>query len=92
MEALIGDLAIGGFSGFSIGYAAKKFFKLLALITGAYLASLLWLNSRGYISVEWGAINQLVEGTFFKFSELNISVGTIGVGTIAGFAVGWRSG
>lgn len=92
VSPIIGDLVMGGFAGFSVGYAAKKFFKLVALIMGAYLASLMYLSSRGFLTVNWDKITASTDGILSKILGLNVSVGVMGAGAVAGFALGWKSG
>lgn len=92
ISPFVGDLAMGGFAGFSVGYFAKKFLKLVAVITGGYLASLMYLSSRGYLTVNWDKITASTDGILSKILGLNVSVGVMGAGAVAGFVLGWRSG
>ncbi len=92
ISPIVGDFAMGGFVGFSIGYFAKKFFKLVAFIMGGFLASLLYLSSRGFITVHWGVVSKSTDGILSMIMGLNISVGVLGTGAAAGFLLGWRSG
>lgn len=89
---LIGDLALSGAGGWALGYTAKKFFKLISLILGCYIASLIFLSSRGIIVVQWDSIGLAADGILSKISNLKLSVGLMGVGSVAGFTLGWRSG
>ena len=92
ISPIIGDLCMGGFAGFSVGYFAKKFLKLAAFITGAYLASLMYLGSRGYLTVNWDKITESTDGILSKIWGLNMSVGVMGAGAVGGFVLGWKSG
>jgi len=92
ISPLIGDLAMGGFAGFSVGYAAKKFLKLVAFALGSYLASLMYLSSRGFLTVNWDKITESTNGIFSKIWGLNMSVGVMGAGAVGGFVLGWKSG
>ena len=92
MSPLVGDLAMGGLAGYSVGYFAKKFFKIVAVITGGYLASLIYLSSRGYLTVNWAKITESTNGILSKILGLNLSVGVMGTGAVAGFLLGWKSG
>lgn len=92
LSPFIGDLAMGGFAGYSVGYFAKKFLKLLAFIIGGYTASLMYLSSRGFVSVNWSMIGESTDGFFSKISSLQLSVGVLGAGAVGGFLLGWRSG
>jgi len=92
ISPIMGDLAMGGFAGFSVGYFAKKFLKIVAIITGGYLASLMYLGSRGYLTVNWDKITASTDGILSKILGLNVSVGVMGAGAVAGFVLGWKSG
>jgi len=92
ISPVIGDLAMGGFAGYSVGYFAKKFMKLVAFIIGGYIASLIYLSSRGIVTVNWSAIGTETDGIITWFSDVSLSVGLLGIGSIAGFALGWKSG
>ncbi len=92
ISPIVGDLVMGGFAGFSVGYFAKKFLKLVAAITGGYLVTLIYLNSRGFISVNWDKITTSTNGILSMIWGLNVSVGVMGAGSVAGFVLGWKSG
>lgn len=92
ISPLIGDLAIGTLSGYSIGYAARKFFRLLSIIIGAYLASLLYLSGRNYITVNWTEINASAENALKGIGSLSLGVSILGAGAVGGFLLGWRAG
>ena len=92
ISPIIGDLAMGGFAGYSVGYFSKKFLKLVAFVMGGYIASLLYFSSRGYLIVNWDKIGISADGVFSKISVLGASVGVMGAGAIGGFVLGWRSG
>lgn len=92
ISPIVGDLAMGGFAGFSVGYFTKKFFKVVAAITGGYLASLIYLSSRGYLTVNWDKITESTDGILSKIWGLNVSVGVMGAGAVGGFLLGWKSG
>ncbi len=92
VSPLIGDLVMGGASGWAVGYFAKRFLKAVAFVVGGYLASLLYLSSRGYLIVDWEAIGVSADGILSKIGGLSLGVGVLGAGAVAGFALGWRSG
>ena len=52
-ETLITDATYAGFSGFTIGYAVKKLMNVLIMFIGLYIFSLLWLQSKGIIDINW---------------------------------------
>lgn len=92
VSPIVGDLAMGGFAGFSVGYFAKKFLKVVAFIVGAYTASLIYLSARGFISVNWDAFGVAADGVLASIGQLSLSVGVLGTGAAAGFLLGWKSG
>jgi uncharacterized membrane protein (Fun14 family) len=47
------SLGIGGIAGFLIGYAIKKVIKIMMVITGLFLAALLYLSYQGILTVNW---------------------------------------
>ena len=53
LPPVIYQLGIGGISGFIIGYAAKKLSKLILILFGIFVAFLLYLSSKGIISVNY---------------------------------------
>ncbi len=92
ISPLIGDLVMGEASGFSVGYFAKKFFKVMIFVIGGYTASLIYLSSRGFLTVNWSIVASSTEGIFSKISSLQLSVGVLGAGAMGGFLLGWKSG
>ncbi len=52
-ESLLTDLGYAGFAGFVVGFAVKKLINLFLLFVGLYLLSLLWLQSKGIIDINW---------------------------------------
>lgn len=92
LSPIIGDLAISSFAGFSVGFFSKKFLKIIAFILGGYLASLMYLSSKGYLVINWSMLGESIDGIFSKILGLNLSVGLMGAGSVAGFMIGWKSG
>lgn len=91
LSPIIGDLAMGGFAGYSVGYFSKKFLKIVAFIMGGYLASLLYFSSRGFLNINWDVVGVSADGVLSKIYGLGASVGLMGVGSIGGFLLGWKS-
>jgi len=89
---LIGDLSMGGISGFAVGYATKKFFKLVAFILGGYLASLLYLSARGAITINYEEIWSMFGGFLSKISGFQMSLAPLGLSFVIGFALGLKQG
>ena len=51
---MLTDLGYAGFAGFVVGFAVKKLINLFLMFVGLYLLSLLWLQSKGIIDINWG--------------------------------------
>ncbi len=92
LEWLLGDLAVGMLGGYSVGYAARKVFRLMCIVVGAYLASLIYLSNRKFIVVNWAEINASAENALSGIGNLSLGVSILGAGSVAGFVLGWRSG
>ena len=90
-ENFITDVSYAGFSGFAIGYAVKKLMNVLIMFIGLYIFSLLWLQSKGIIDINWGL--------FFVFFKSLLQSADIFVKTAAsslafaiGFFLGFKAG
>jgi len=46
-----GDVGVGFIAGFITGYALKKILKVVLVLIGMYVLSLLWLQYKGVISI-----------------------------------------
>ncbi len=90
-EDLITDMTYAGFSGFAVGFATKKLINVLLMFIGLYIFSLLWLQTKGIISINW---EQFL--VFFKslFQNVDIFVRTAASSSAfaAGFFLGFRAG
>jgi len=60
VSPLVYQLGIGAVGGFVVGYALKKISKLLIVLLGVFVIALLYLGTRGIISINyealWGAL------------------------------------
>lgn len=91
-----GGALIGGI----IGFAAKQVARIVALIVGLQLALLAFLESSGYIIVDWEALTGgIVETSMTAAAEQPpdwlmgiVSTLSIGAGFTGGFLVGFRYG
>ena len=101
----LGDIDTGFFavnlSGMALigaitGYAAKKVVKLVALLVGAQVAFLAFLERQGIVAVDWTQLSNAVEKSTdpesFEFVNALISTGALGAGFAGGFAVGFKKG
>jgi len=92
--------AIGGWGivGFGVGFVAKKLFKYLLIVVGIYFGSLLYLQHRGWVSINEGFQGfvedlgpQLVEQAEAVWSSAAFSLpvfGAFGAGAYLGFRKG----
>jgi len=75
LTPIVTQLGIGAVGGFIVGYALKKVTKIVAVVIGLFIVALIYLVSKGIISVDYG-----------KFED-NISHALGGAGTAAGWLV-----
>ncbi|AJC71211.1 MAG: hypothetical protein J7K48_02075 [Thermococcus sp.] len=95
LGGMVGDLGVGGVTGFILGYALKKFMKLVVTIIGAYVLSLFWLQQKGVITINTdklfnltGDVTQQVIGLGEKAIGILPGTGAF----IAGFYLGFHKG
>ena len=95
------SLGFGGAAGLVVGYAAKKLTKLLALLLGATFILLQLLAYKGYISIDWGAMEHDTQALLADPSGAglgdrlwNVIAANLpfGGGFAAGFAIGLKLG
>ncbi len=88
---LLTDLGYAGFAGFSIGFAVKKLMNVMLMFIGLYIFSLLWLQSKGIININWEQFS-----VFFKslFENVDIFIKTAASSSAfaVGFFLGFRAG
>lgn len=90
------EFGIGAVIGGIVGYATGKVAKLLALVIGAQLALLRFLEARGIVVVHY---DRLTAGLFDVQAAATdpgwmipiLSTLSIGLGFVAGFLFGYRS-
>lgn len=91
-------IGIGGFSGFLIGYALKKFLKILLIICGFFLFIFLLLEYKGIVKVDYAklskAMSQIADKTVQLFPELLqvLSLVSYSSSFILGFLIGFKLG
>lgn len=104
IETLMGPLSglgFGGMTGAAVGYTAKKFTKLAAIILGLVFIVVQLLVYQGWIDIDWGAVQSATEQTMnsehgrslleraWAILTKNIPWGG---GFVAGFALGFKLG
>lgn len=90
----------GGFvAGALTGYLSKKITKLIAIIVGLFLAALQFMESRGWVNVDWSALTAGLAGAGSEAaakapSLLSSVVSTLGLGAAftGGFLLGFKKG
>jgi len=86
---LVGDISVGGISGFAVGYFMKKMAKLFLFLLGAYVLSLYGLANYGIVSFHPDKAELLLMNWL---SKINISLGAMSVGFMGGLYLGVRRG
>lgn len=90
----------GALIGAIIGFAAKKIAKLIAVIVGIELALFKFLESRGFLQVNWDKLtagmvdagSTAASGTPPSWLMSILSTLSIGAGFTGGFLVGFKKG
>lgn len=62
LTAILTTIGGGFIAGMLIGWALKKLMKLVAIVTGLFLASLAYLQYQQIASINWDKIEQISEG------------------------------
>lgn len=92
-EGLLLDMGYAGFAGFVVGFAVRRLLNLFLMLMGLYMLSLMWLASKGIISVHWDALFMLFKGMFSSlpaFVEGLIRKLAFAGSFAVGFAVGFK--
>ncbi|NJE42671.1 FUN14 domain-containing protein [Thermococcus sp. GR6] len=95
LNAMIGDMGVGGIAGFLTGFAVKKVMKLAMALIGAYLLSLFWLQQKGVITINTDKLFNLTGDLTAQIASLGQKALGILPGTgafIAGFYLGFSKG
>jgi uncharacterized membrane protein (Fun14 family) len=92
------QLGAGAIGGFIVGYAVKKISKLVAILVGLFIALLIYLGTSGVISINYGALWNMIEGSlqyaksgaswFISIISLLPFAGSFIAGLLLGFKVG----
>ena len=68
-ENLAGTVGGGFFGGILIGYALKKIIKIVAIITGFFLAALAYLQYQQIANINWDGLQTISEDTLTKLAN-----------------------
>jgi uncharacterized membrane protein (Fun14 family) len=60
LTPIVTQLGIGAVGGFIVGYALKKVTKIVAVIIGLFLVALIYLVSKGIITVDYGKFEDAI--------------------------------
>ena len=55
---LLYDLGYAGFLGFVVGFTVKRILKFFMLFLGLYFITLLYLHSKGIITINWSVLGK----------------------------------
>ncbi|MFN3870726.1 MAG: FUN14 domain-containing protein [Aquificaceae bacterium] len=91
---LLLDMGYAGFAGFVVGFAVRRILNFFLLLLGLYLLSLMWLSSKGIISVNWDQLFLLFKGMFEGFTAFvhGLIRKLAFAGSFAvGFAIGFKA-
>lgn len=93
------EFGTGAVIGGLIGFAAKKVAKIIAILVGLELALFKFLESKGYLTVQWDELSGGILGAAENTGEIEagwiepiVSTLSIGAGFTGGFMVGFRKG
>jgi len=95
LESLITDLGYAGFLGFVVGFAVKKLMNLFLMMVGLYLLSLLWLQSKGIISINLDQLFMLIKSIFSgldAFVKGALKTVAFSSAFAGGFFIGFKTG
>jgi uncharacterized membrane protein (Fun14 family) len=72
----------GFFVGILIGYALKKIIKIVAIITGIFLAGLAYLQHQQIANINWNKLQTLSEGAITTLSNAITQIPGISSGSV----------
>jgi len=81
LPSVVYQLGLGGIGGFIVGYSIKKISKLIVVLIGIFVVALLYLGTRGIISINydelWDALISLLPfmGSFLAGFVLGFKLG-----------------
>ena len=98
LTPLITQLGVGGILGFCIGFAIKKVAKIAAAVIGLFALGLIYLETKGMISVDWLGVEAWGNTALGSLIEMEGSLGVVlanlplAGGVLVGFGLGMKMG
>lgn len=100
--AVVGSGAGGYFAGWGAGKLIKIVIKIVAIVTGAFIGVLMYMQSQGFVQVQWdklqdisnNAVNWIASSTMLNDSSgvYQSIAGNIGIPVMAGIVPGFFFG
>lgn len=95
LESIMSVVSFSVIVGLLIGYAVKKIMKILAVIAGIFLATLIYLQSQQIININWTNLQYAI--STYTLSSTTSIASIIGssialTSAAAGFAIGFIKG
>ena len=92
----MGAMTFGGITGYSAGYALKKIFKIVIIITGTLFVLFQVLSHYDILVVNWGKIQSIVQhlsnNETNNFTSILTKYLPLSGGFAAGFILGFKKG
>lgn len=91
-------MGIGGVGGFCVGYASKKFAKIVATILAIGFLGLQYLAYKGIVEINYSALQSWVMSRLGEAGVLQVFLITLlaqmpfGVGFVGGLVLGFKKG
>jgi uncharacterized membrane protein (Fun14 family) len=79
---LLTTVGFGGITGFIVGIAIRYVIKILAIISGLFLAALMYLQSQGILNINWGKLETISQPVLSDLTN-NLNSTVTGHGTAA---------
>ncbi len=98
LTPLITQLGVGGIIGLCIGYALKKVAKIVAAIIGLFTLGLLYLQTKGLITVDWLGVEAWGNTALGQLAQMEGDLGVVlanlpfAGGAIVGLGIGLKMG
>jgi uncharacterized membrane protein (Fun14 family) len=98
LPSVVYQLGLGGIGGFIVGYAIKKISKLIVVLIGIFIIFLVYLGTKGIISINYEALWNALAGLLsFAGQAASWLIGLIALlpfmgSFLAGFILGFKIG